>query len=64
MGEDLWPLVRMNLFKKNRQWLDEYAILLGGYEWIDQLKKSLLVNGMSIVSYDIPNTFFPTSMLQ
>jgi len=47
----------MNLFKKIGRG-DKYSRLLDGYEWIDQLKKLLLFDGMPIGSYDTPNILF------
>ena len=42
MGEESWTIVRMNLLK-------QYVELLGGHERYEYLKKSLLVDCMSMV---------------
>lgn len=38
--------------------MKNFATVLGGYEWIDHVKRSLLVNEMSMVNYGIPHLFF------
>ncbi|XP_027940216.1 uncharacterized protein LOC114194289 [Vigna unguiculata] len=43
MGEESWPLIRHDLYKELSQWRDEYATLVGGYDRLEELRKSLLV---------------------
>ena len=50
MGEESWSLVRMDLYKELCAWFDEYAVILGGLDRVEELKKSLLVEGSSTVS--------------
>jgi len=45
MGEDSWPLIRMDLYKEIREWRDQYTNIFGSHERFDQLKNSLLVGG-------------------
>ncbi|KAL5134520.1 Protein FAR1-RELATED SEQUENCE 5 [Glycine soja] len=52
MGEDSWPLVRIELIKELGRWSHEYMNLFGGTERFEQLKLSLLVDGFSKVSVD------------
>jgi len=47
MGEESWPLIRQDLYKERSQWRDEYATLVGGYDRLEELRKSLLVNSPS-----------------
>ena len=49
MGEDSWSLVRNHLLKKLFKWSDEYINLLGGIDKFEELKRSLLVDGLSMV---------------
>ena len=49
MGEDLWFLVCNNLLKELGQWSDEYIHLLDGIDKYEELKWSLLVDGLSMV---------------
>ena len=42
MGEESWSLVRMDLYRELCEWRDEYAVIVGGSERLEQLKKSLL----------------------
>jgi len=49
MGEDSWSLVRNHLLKDLAQWSDEYMYLLGGIDRYEDLKHSLLVDGLSMV---------------
>ena len=50
MGEESWPLVRNHLLKELGQWRDEYVQLVGSVERYEQLKRSLLVDGLAMVS--------------
>ena len=50
MGEDSWPLVCNDLHKELGQWCDEYANIFGGYAHFYQIKQSLLVDHVSMVS--------------
>ena len=49
MGEESWVVVRMNLLKELSEWRQEYVELFGGDERYEYLKKSLLVDHMSMV---------------
>ncbi|KAL5127874.1 hypothetical protein HKD37_14G040217 [Glycine soja] len=49
MGEDSWFLIRNHLLKELAKWFDEYINLLGGIERFEELKQSLLVDGLSMV---------------
>jgi len=40
----------MDLYKKLCAWRDEYAAILGGLDQVEELKKSLLVEGSPTVS--------------
>ena len=51
MGEDSWPLIRHDLFKELSQYRDDYARLLGSYDRVEELRKSLLVDSTSGVFY-------------
>ena len=50
MVEDFWSLVCNNLHKELGQWHDEYANIFGGYDHFYQIKQSLLINHVSMVS--------------
>jgi len=50
MGEDSWPLIRMNLYKEICEWRDQYTNIFGSHERFDELNNSLLVEGTSSVS--------------
>ena len=47
MGEELWPLIRHDLYKELSQLRDEYATLVEGYDRLEELKESLLVHSPS-----------------
>jgi len=49
MGEDSWSLVRNHLLKELAQWSDEYIHLLDDIDRYEELKRSLLVDGLSMV---------------
>jgi len=49
MGEDLWALVCNHLLKEHAKWSDEYINLLGGIYIFEELKRSLLVDELSMV---------------
>jgi len=49
MGEESWSLVRNHLHKELTSWSEEYIHLVGGIEKFEELKCSLLVDGLSIV---------------
>ncbi|XP_068475174.1 uncharacterized protein [Phaseolus vulgaris] len=48
MGEESWAVVRMNLLKELSEWRQEYVQLFGGDDRYEYLKKSLLVEHMSM----------------
>ncbi|KAL5184309.1 hypothetical protein HKD37_17G048031 [Glycine soja] len=52
MGEDSWLLVRNHLLKELTKWSDEYMNLVGGIDRFEELKRSLLVDGLSMVITD------------
>ena len=49
LGEDSWSLVYNHLLKELGQWSDAYIDLLDGIHIYEQLKQSLLVDGLSMV---------------
>jgi len=49
MDEDSWYLVRNHLLKELTKWFDEYMNLLGGINRYEELKRSLLYDGLSVV---------------
>ena len=51
LGEDSWFLVRNHLLKEIEQLCDEYIDLLGGINRYEQLKWSLLVDGLFMYNY-------------
>ncbi|KAH1213966.1 hypothetical protein GmHk_14G041813 [Glycine max] len=52
MGEESWSLVCNHLHKELTSWLEEYINLLGGIERFKELKHSLLVDELSMVTMD------------
>ncbi|KAH1225478.1 hypothetical protein GmHk_11G032360 [Glycine max] len=52
MDEDSWSLVRNYLLKELGKWSDEYINLFGGIDRFEELKRSLLVDGLSMVTMD------------
>ncbi|KAH1212687.1 hypothetical protein GmHk_14G040824 [Glycine max] len=52
MGEDSWSLVRNHLLKELAKWSYEYINLLGGIDRFKELKWSLLIDGLSMVTMD------------
>ncbi|XP_068498558.1 uncharacterized protein [Phaseolus vulgaris] len=52
MGEESWPLIIIDLFKEISQWREEYATLLGGHQRVEHIKRSLLVDELSVASVD------------
>ncbi|KAH1262105.1 hypothetical protein GmHk_02G004800 [Glycine max] len=48
MGEDSWSLMRNNLLKELVKWSDEFINLFGGIDKFEELKRSLLVDGLSL----------------
>ena len=49
MDGDSWSLVRNHLLKELEKWYDEYINLLGGIHRFEELKRSLLVDGLFMV---------------
>ena len=49
MGEESWSLVHNHMHKELTSWSEEYINLLGGIERFEELKRSLLVDGLSMV---------------
>ena len=49
MSEDLWSLIRKHLLKELAQWSDEYMHLLGDINKYEELKRSLLLDELSMV---------------
>ncbi|KAL5184839.1 hypothetical protein HKD37_17G048477 [Glycine soja] len=52
MDEDSWSLVCNHLLKELSKWSDEYVNLFGGIDRFEELKRSLLVDGLSMVTMD------------
>ncbi|KAL5127599.1 hypothetical protein HKD37_14G039990 [Glycine soja] len=52
MSEDSWSLVPSRLLKELGKWFDEYINLFGGIDKFEELKRSLLVDGLSMVTMD------------
>ena len=50
MGEDSWSLVRNHLPSSLSKWSDDYIRLFGGTGRFEELRRSLLVDGLSMVS--------------
>ncbi|KAH1241766.1 hypothetical protein GmHk_07G019265 [Glycine max] len=51
-GEDSWSLVHNQLLKELGKWSDDYIYLFGGTDRFKELKRSLLVDGLSKVTVD------------
>ena len=49
MGEDSRSLVRNQLLKELAKWSDDYINLFGGTNRFEELRRSLLVDGLSKV---------------
>ena len=49
LGEESWSIVRNHLLKELGEWRDEYIVLMGGIERYEQLRRSLLVDGLGMV---------------
>ncbi|KAL5153993.1 hypothetical protein HKD37_19G053451 [Glycine soja] len=49
MSEDSWSLVRNHLLKELAKWSDEYINFFGGINRFEELKKSILFDGLSMV---------------
>jgi len=58
IGEESWSLVCNHLYKKLTSWSEEYINLLGGIERFEELKCSLLVDGLSMVRKFIVMSLF------
>ncbi|KAL5162469.1 hypothetical protein HKD37_07G019579 [Glycine soja] len=52
MGEDSRSLVRNQLLKELAKWSDDYINLFGGTNRFEELRRSLLVDGLSKVTVD------------
>ncbi|KAH1205614.1 hypothetical protein GmHk_16G046280 [Glycine max] len=52
MGENSWSLVRNHLLKELGKWSDDYIKLFGGTDRFKELRRSLLVDGLSMVIMD------------
>ena len=50
IGKGSWPLVHNNLHKELGLWHDECANIFGGYGRFYQIKQSLLIDHVSMVS--------------
>ncbi|KAH1229299.1 hypothetical protein GmHk_10G029084 [Glycine max] len=50
--EDSWSLVRNQLLKELGKWSDDYINLFGGTDRFEELRRSLLVDGLSKVTVD------------
>ena len=49
VGEDSWSLVHDHFLKELTKWSDEYINLLGDIDKYEEIKRSLLVDGLSMV---------------
>ena len=49
MGEDSWSLVGNHLLKELGKWSDDYIKLFGGTKRFEELRRSLLVDKLSMV---------------
>jgi len=49
MSEDSWSLVRNHLLKELAKFSDDYIKLFGGTDRFEELRRSLLVDGLSKV---------------
>ena len=58
MGEDLWSFVHNHLHKELTSWSEEYINLVGGIERFEELKRSLLVDRLSMVRKFIVMSLF------
>jgi len=58
MGEESWSLVHNHLHKELICWSEEYINLLGGIERFEELKRSLLVDELSMVRKFIVMSLF------
>ncbi|KAH1188421.1 hypothetical protein GmHk_U059536 [Glycine max] len=52
MGEDSWSVVRNHLLKELANFLEDYIKLFGGTERFEELRMSLLVDGLTKVTTD------------
>ena len=53
MSEYSWSLVRNHFLQELAKWSDEYMHLLGGIDRYEELKRSLLIDRISMVYYVI-----------
>ena len=60
MGEESWSLVQNNLHKELTSWSEEYINLVGGIKRFEELKRSLLVDRLSMVHKFIVISLFPS----
>ena len=49
MGEESWSLVHNHLLKEHGEFSDDYIMLFGGIDIFDELRMSLLVDGLTKV---------------
>jgi len=49
MGKDSWSLVCNHFLKELGKWSDDYIKLFGGTDRFKELRRSLLVDGLSMV---------------
>ena len=49
MSKDSWSLVRNYLLKELAKWFDEYINFFGGIDRFEELNRSLLIDGLSMV---------------
>ncbi|KAH1189691.1 hypothetical protein GmHk_20G057419 [Glycine max] len=61
MGEESQSLVRNHLHKELTSWSEEYINLVRGIERFEELKCSLLVDGLSMVRFSMRTLSFTTS---
>ena len=58
MGEESWSLVRNHLHKELTSWSEEYINPVGCIDKFEELKRSLLVDGLSMVRKFIVMSLF------
>ena len=63
MGEESWSLVHNHLHKELTSWSEEYINLLGGIEKFEELKHSLLVDGLLVHKFIIMSVFLKITIM-
>lgn len=58
LGESSWSIVQNNLYRELSQWRDDYATLVGSYDRLKELRRSLLEELQSAVCVPIFHNIF------